>query len=198
MQHATIQRVSSTIRSGAGQHTASIITPASFLCHPFASLLSSSLSTPAPSYTNNLKHSLYTLTITMTDEYFPDSDSELTPQSESESEGSDCTDNGDGTNLGNGGVQAGNGGDDGGGGEANNREEEGQPTGDEQAYGNEDNEDDDIIPMPKGPMFVLRKSHRTVPHPFQSKEANDTCKEKVKKRPKIVSSYLLFRLYLFE
>ena len=114
MQHATIQRVSSTIRSGAGQHTTSIITPASFLCHPFASLLSSSLSTPAPSYTNNLKHSLYTLAITMTDEYFPDSDSELTPQSESESEGSDCTDNGDGTNLGNGGVQAGNGGDDGG------------------------------------------------------------------------------------
>ena len=90
------------------------------------------------------------------------------------------------------------GGDDGGSSEANNREEEGQPTGDEQAHGNEDNEDDDIIPMSKEPMFVLRKSHRTVPHSFRSKEANDTCKEKVKKRPKIVSSYLLFRLYLFK
>ena len=78
-------------------------------------------------------------------------------------------------NLGNRGVQAGNGGDDGGDGEANNRggdngEKEDQLAEDnsdeKQACGNEDNGDDNIISMPKGPMFVLRKSHRTVLHPF--------------------------------
>ena len=54
----------------------------------------------------------------------------------------------------------------------------------------EDSEDKGAIPMPKGPMFIVRKSHNPVPHAFQSKEANIAYKEKAKNRAKLVSPYL--------
>ena len=78
----------------------------------------------------------------------------------------------------------------------NNEEEEDQLASSEdngdggQVQDDEDSEDEGAIPIPKGPMVVVRKSHNSVPYAFQSKEANIACKEKAKNRTKLVSSYL--------
>ena len=148
-----------------------------------------------------------------TDQCIPGIDSDLTPQSESESSSSDSDsdyDNGDGANPGNKDTQAHNDDDDGDGGKqvgddrfeadnrggGNNGEEEDQLASSEdngnegQVQEGEDSEDEGAIPMPKGPMFVVRKSHNPVPHAFRSKEANIAHKEKAKNRAKLVSPYL--------
>ena len=147
-----------------------------------------------------------------TDQCIPGIDSDLTPQSESSSSDSDSDyDNDNGTNPGNKDMQARDDGDDGddsgkqlgdngfeadnrGGG--NNEEEEDQLASSEdngdggQVQDDEDSEDEGAIPIPKGPMFVVRKSHNPVPHAFRSKEANIARKEKAKNRAKLVSPYL--------